>query len=62
MAISKKTRNTIGSFLVWGGIAVVSYVAYTMYLENSLYSQSVFPLQIGSIVALLIGGLWGMKK
>ena len=76
-----KTRNTIGKFLVWGGIIGLGASTYNMwtvisnmmnsggtslaisvvknYADTLMYS---IYMNIAFIIALLIGGLWGMKK
>lgn len=63
--VSKKTRNLIGSILVWGGlIAYGSQVGYLIYqgskgdatmLKTGLWN-------IAPLLAILVGGLWGMRR
>lgn len=63
-----KTRRLIGNILVWGGLLVISFTTYNMFSFNNIcggvgdslafYTK----LNVGAIISILIGGLWGMRK
>jgi hypothetical protein len=59
-----KTRNRIGSVLVWGGIAIIGLVAYfNLYFTAwTGYNLTHSEWDFVGIILLLIGGLWGMKR
>lgn len=67
-----KTRHIIGNTLVWSGLLLLAYGLFNMItfykshfgLNGECVVDNSFNIIIQSIaiVALLIGGLWGMKK
>lgn len=57
--MKKKTQKLIGWILVCGGLFLEMFVSGVLYY-NQVYKLGTFLLL--SVLVLLIGGLWGMRK
>lgn len=61
-----KTRNIIGNVLIWGGLtAYVIQVIYLFYSAQLNADATMWKTALGNttiIIALLVGGLWGMRR
>lgn len=66
--MKKKTRNLIGSIMVWSGLGALAITNLNMQL--ALKGQAILALTSCTsvyinwvaIALLLVGGLWGMRK
>lgn len=57
-----KTRKLIGQTLIWSALVVQTFVYLKIQIDTDFsFNMSTNLLGI-SIIALLIGGLWGMRK
>lgn len=55
-----KTRRTAGYILVYGGLGVV-FLTHAYLLYNKIMTSHAL-WNLAAATAILIGGLWGMKK
>jgi hypothetical protein len=64
--MKKQTRNNIGAILIWSGlIAFAAQIGYLIYTGLKLSDTTMLNTglwNIPVILAILIGGLWGMRK
>ena len=61
-----KTRNLIGSTMVWTGILSIIILNFLVILfPNSAFYHSITRYAVGNIVLaiiVIIGGAWGMRR